>query len=99
MDKDSLKDPSYIYTQQLTSSFVAVPIPEDLVFNTYLFDTQDGSDFYYKINEDDDHSFLFSRDRNTLPFNSTFNKRKDDKISILFYAKGTGVLQIFFAKG
>jgi len=88
--------PALIINQQLTSSFVAVTVPANLRFDSYIVNTQDNSDWEMKLNSTDTAFFKFSQDGYTSPINSDFDKRADDINPTLFYAKGTGVLQMLF---
>jgi len=91
-----LTRPALIINQQLTSSFVAVTIPADLRFDSYVVNTQDNSDWEMKLNSTDTAFFKFSQDAYTSPINTDFDKRAEDLNPTLFHAKGTGVLQILF---
>lgn len=91
-----INKPNLIINQQLTSEFVAVTIPSNLRFDSYAIGTQDNSDWDMKLNSSDTAFFRFSQSGYTSPFNSDFDKRAEDLNPTLFYAKGTGVLQIMF---
>ena len=88
--------PNLIVNQQLTSEFVAIAIPADLRFDSYAIGTQDNSDWDMKLNSSDTAFFRFSQSGYTSPINADLDKRAEDLNSTLFYAKGTGVLQIMF---
>lgn len=92
------KPDDYIHNQQLTSTFEPVTVPQNFRFNTYIMGTKDNSPLEIKFDNSAPGSFLFTSNFDPALYNTQFSKNESDTNNILFYAKGTGVLQIMFIK-
>ena len=92
-----IQRPKYILNHQLTSEFTTVNVGEDWEFSGYMINTQDGSDWEMKLTEGATDSFIFKAESNTDTLNTPWDKRSDNKDTLLYYVKGSGILQILFS--